>query len=436
MQTDSTYLTTIFRESSLRAVYSYKDLYQFDNLASLIIDTYPETAYSTGFKVVSESEEFYSTIMNNLGVWEVFKRASIWARLEGLSCVLLGAGGEPSTPLLPTQPIELLKIYSIPVDTDITQELIRLNDKEYHKSRLLFFKGKEVLESFGGEVGVKYCSVLDGLIDVLTKYREIPKLAIQLIKTCNQVAIGTKGLSMGIRNDILTGTTAKKSEIQARLQSLNEGRSIQDLILFDLENEQLTNTSLNLSGVEKQVEILENQLACRSGYPKHILFGDAQTTSLGSGEVAQLVQRMMWATQVSKWIDNNWTKGLETICTQMMTSLNLAEFKIEIPLALVLSAQEIAEINKLNTEVLEKLLALYPMELEEIKIFIEQHFESISLPDPINVTLTRTQPQPVPSEPSAEEVMKDSIIDDLNDLSNINQEEIDKTMFKIAQSSR
>lgn len=436
MQNDSTYLTTIFRESSVSGVYNYKDLYQYDNLVSLIVDTYPETAYSTGFKVVSESEEIYSTILNNLSVWEVFKRASIWARLEGISCVLLGAAGEPETPLQPNQTIEILKIYSIPLETDITKELIRINDKEYHRSRLLFFKGKEILESFGGEIGVKYCSVLDGLLDVLTKYREVPKLALQLIKTCNQVAIGTKGLSMGIRNDILTGSTTKRTEIQSRLQSLNEGRSVQDLILFDLENEQLTNTSLSLSGVEKQVEILENQLASRSGYPKHILFGDAQTTSLGSGEVAQLVQRMMWATQVSKWIDNNWTKGLETICTQMMTSLNLAEYKIEIPLALVLSAQEIAEINKLNTEVLEKLLALYPMELEEIKIFIEQHFESINLHDPLNVTLTRTQSQPVPSEPVSEEIKKDSIIDDLNDLSNINQEEIDKTMFKIAQESR
>lgn len=430
---DSTYLTTIFRSGSTTFITDYLTLYRHDNLVSTIIDTFPDSAYATGFKVLSDSDEFYNTALNNLRVWEVFRTAAKWSRLSGLSCVFIGASGNIRQPLKPTDNIQLLKVYSLQADTDITQQFIKIGDDEIHVSRLLFFKGKEVLSDNSGEVKSQYCSVLDGVIDVLMKYREVPTLALKLIKTCNQVVLGTKGLSAGIRNDILTNSDIKRREILSRLESLNEGRNIQELMLIDLENENIDKTALNLSGVDKQVEILENQLAIRTGYPKHILFGDAQTNSLGSGQVAQLIQRMMWATEVSKWIDNNWTEPLEKITRQLQTSLGLQDFTIEIPLALVLSDQEIGEINKLQMEVLEKLIAVYPMQAEQIKEYIEQHFNNTILPSIRNVTL---QNQVNPQNVTVPTNNQDSIIDDLNQLTVINTESVDDVMVKIGEQSK
>lgn len=430
---DSNYLTTIFRSSTTQQITDYATLYKYDNLVSTIIDTFPDTAYSTGFKIISDSEEYYSTILNNLRVWEQFKTASKWSRLHGLSCILMVASGDISKPLKESQSIQQLKIYSLSPDIDITTQTIKIGTDDVHISRLIFFKGKEVLTDASGEVKASYCSILDGLIDVLMKYREIPSLALKLIKTSNQVVLATKGLSAGIRNDILTGATVKRQEIQSRLNSLNEGRSLQELMLIDLENEQLDKTALNLSGVDRQVEVLENQLASRSGYPKHILFGDSQMSSLGSGQIAQLIQRMLWASQVSNWIDNNWTEGLEKITNQIKNSLELKNFEINIPLSLVLSEQEISEINKLQMEVLEKLLAVYPMEYQQIKEYIEQHFNSVNLPD-----ITNNRPRNVTLQPETVTVpieKKDSITDDLNQLTVITTEVVDEVMTKIGEQS-
>ena len=439
---DSNFLLTIYRDGSNQQITDYHTLYKYDNLVSTLVDTFPDSAYSTGFQVISDSEEFYHEALNNLKVWETFRTASKWARLNGLCCVLIGTSGRLDVPLKPTQNVQALKIYSLSTDTDIDTEFIKIGTEEIHRSRLLFFKGKELLSDSTGEVKTTYTSILDGLIEVLMKYREIPSLALKLIKTCNQVVLATKGLSAGIRNDILTNSNVKRKEIQSRLTSLDEGRNINSMMLIDLENETLDKTSLNISGVEKQVEVLENQLAIRSGYPKHILFGDAQMSALGSGQIAQLIQRMLWASEVSKWIDNNWTEGIEKITRQLQTSLTLRDFEINIPLALVLSDQEVAEINQKQVEILEKILAFYPMEFDQIKEYIEQHFKLINLPDVSNVTLqlqkkrqqdqlnATAEPVTVPNEE-----VKDSIYEDMNQLTVVNSQDVDQVMEKIGENS-
>jgi len=157
--------------------------------------------------------------------------------------------------------------------------------------------GHKNLTDFG-YLKVEYQSILDGIIDVLYDFRRIPSVAMKLLRTSNQVSIGTAGLSASLRNDILTKTNTAQQQLLSRLDSLNAGRDISEVLLYDKDNEAISNTSLSLAGVDSLYNILENQLAIRTDYPMTILFNRNDVNSLGNGSNAQLITRMDWASKL------------------------------------------------------------------------------------------------------------------------------------------
>jgi len=143
MNYDSKILSDLFRRYSVSVNNDYSRLYQTDALVRRIIDTYPDSAYSTGFEVKGPDSETYDSALDALGLWEVFRHASIWARLHGLCAVLMKTNGARlDTPINGT--LIGLAIYPLSHDTEPDGETIRIGTNDVHTSRLLLFKGREV----------------------------------------------------------------------------------------------------------------------------------------------------------------------------------------------------------------------------------------------------------------------------------------------------
>mgnify|MGYP001765887743 CR=1 FL=1 len=442
----SYYLTSIFRGVTPSLIYGshrynlshqalFDHLYESDGLVRKIVNLYPESAYNTGFEIESDDKEIYEGILNNLGVYETFLVASKVARLKGLSCVFIGFqdGVNLTQPANLNAPIELLKAYNIQPNTDLTTETIYIGGTEIHKSRLLFFKGHEsYLETI--EIKTVYQSVITCIYSFLCQYRQLPKQLSRLIDKSNQVALGTWGLSNALRQDVVTKTTTNRDLIEARGEAINIGRSINSTILYDKEHEVFDNISLALGGIPELCHEIKEHLALALDYPVEVIFGNS-INSLGSGSVAQLVTRMLWATQLTQWIDNHWTRNLEYLVSSLESANNLREAKVKIPLALVLSPQEKAEINKNWSDILSAIYAVYPMQYKDVKEFMEVNFQEMFIPEEVPIKIE----VPIQSDPNnqTEENIDNEIndgsgiIDYLSDLLRINGETIDDIMEKL-----
>lgn len=423
MNLDSRLLSDLFRRYSPGTVTDYQRLYLTDSLVRRIIDLYPESAYSTGFIIRGPQGKIYERALNSLGTWETFKRASIWARLNGLAAILiLTTGTRLDTPISGT--VTGLAIYPLSGDTDLTKETVIIGTDEVHKSRLLLFTGSEVLTDFG-YLKVSYRPVLDGVIEVIQEFRKIPAVALKLMRTSNQVSIGTAGLSASLRSDIMSRTTTAQQQILSRLDSINAGRDISEVILYDKDNETISNTALSLSGVGDLCDILENQLAMRTDYPKTILFNRNDVSNLGSGSNAQLVTRMEWATKLATWIDTHWTAHVEKLCDLLGRSLGLGSFDVHVPLSLILSPDEQATINKAQAETLRIIHGIYPMGSNEIREYAENNMTNLMLPELASLEQAVQPPTPDPPQ-------MDALSDNLTFLANINSAVVDVVMEKIA----
>lgn len=421
----------------------YSMLYR-DAFIRKIIDKYPNDAYNLGYKIESDDNESYTDLLNEIKVYETFRKASKYARLYGLCAIFLMVEGDEklNLPLGIVKPVGL-KIFKLFNTQDIESELIKIGNTMVHRSRLMFFTGNEVFIDHGQEVKLGYTSIIDGFLEEYDNYKPMSKVLRKLINTSNQAILGTKGLSAKLRADILNGTDLAKKELLERAKALNTGRNIQDLIVHDLENEEMKNISLSISGVPESIDKLEHLLSIRLDYPHHVIFGDSVGSTLGSGSNAQLIYRMMYADRLTQWIDNNWTENIEKICELFKNFFNLSDFEVKIPLAYVLSDDERASINKTWADTLETILKYYPMDYDQIMEFINNNFSemtidelnfdpSFDIPSTINIpqvqnTLT-TSKQDVNTDATMSSILEDA--------AKIDQTDIDQTMEDIAERSQ
>lgn len=420
----------------------YGSLYR-DDLIKTIIDKYPNDAYNIGFTIESDSSEDYTDILNGFKTYEMFRRASKFARLYGLCCLFIMVEGDTKLdePIRPTSRPVGLKLYRLYNYQDIDLEKIPIGSSLIHRSRLLFFTGKEVFIEVSQEVKMGYTSIIEGFIDEYNNYKPMSKTFNKLINTSNQVILGTKGLSAKLRADILNGTDLAKRELLERARAVNSGRSLHDIVVHDLENEAIGNVSLTLAGANEAFEKLEHLLAIRTGYPYHVIFGESVSSTLGSGTNAQLIYRMMYADRVTQWIDNNWTENIETLCNQLKIVYGLADFTISIPLGYVLSDDERATICETWSKTLSEILKSYPMDYDQIMLFINDNFPGITVeeidddfdaPMP-SVTLPGGVEEIEPTEAVNADATLTTVIENA---SIITQADIDKTMEDIAKQSQ
>lgn len=415
---------------------TYSAIYKYDSLISLIVDKYPNDAYNLGYEIESDSKELYEDYLNGIRVYETFRKASKYARLYGLCCafIMFGDNEQLNLPVRPNaQPVGL-KLYRLNLYQDIEQEVIQIGTTLVHRSRLLFFTGKEVFVEFGDEIKTGYTSILDGFLDEYQKYKPMAKIFNKLVNTSNQVILGTKGLSARLRADILNGTDLARRELLERAKAVNTGRSVQDIIVHDLENEEIKNISLSVAGVTEVFEKLEHLLAIRIDYPYHVIFGENVSSTLGSGSNAQLIYRMMYADKLTQWIDNNWTENIEKLCEFFRFSSNLSDYEVNIPLAYVLSDDEKAEIGKKMSETLEKILTYYPMDYEQIRDFINNNFPFDV--DELQFNPAFDIPVSVPNVPSTDVNTDSGLPTVLENAATITREDVDEIMEDIGKQSK
>lgn len=418
---DSNFLAKLFNQNFSVKQPNYSELYRFDGLVRKIIDLFPETAYATGFTIESPDSEYYKAATESLQVWEKFKIASKCARLYGLSCILIMSPGKLDKPIV--SGVQGLKVFALDNNVDISSEFVRIGDTDVHRSRLLFFGGVELLEN-NGEIVTKYASVLDGVIECITSYRTIHGSVAKLLQTSNQLVIGTAGLGAGIRSDILTGSNTQRDTILSRLNSIQSGRNLASIVMYDKDNEEITNVTNSLSDVDTLADTLMTVLAQHTDYPKNVLFGETTKAGIGSGQAAQLIERMIWAQKVSNWIENNWLDNIQSIMELLQNQNSLAPFEIKVPLALTMSELEKAQVLKEKALALSELSKTYPISPETVQNYLQNDIELLGSVKPT------IEPNNNPDINSAQ----DSIVSDLTKMSEISENDVDETMDRVANA--
>lgn len=431
----SSYLSSILSDFSQTTLpFSYDksrlDWLYRDGLAREIVNKYPESAYNAGVDITSDDRQNYLDFVRGLQIYEKFRDASIAARLYGLAVILIGANdGHPLVEPLAistTTEIEWLRIYNISEQTILNnRDTIYLLGDEVHKSRLLFFYGSRSFQNTV-ELNYHYDSVLASCGEVLVLYRSLSRFINALIKKGNQFTLGTEGLSSMLQQDLIRGTTTNREAIQARANALELGRNLLSTLVYDKTNESVENVSLSLTGLQEACDQLRIQLELSLDYPTGIIF-DRQISNMGSGQQAQLIQRMEWARALSNWIDNNWTRNLEYLIGILQQVYNLRDFQISVPLSMTYSALELVEINKGWSEILNSIQNYYPMTGDELKEFIENNFVDMFVPD-------RRDPRETVEESEISD--EESIGSFLTRISNITQVDVDETCERIGEFSR
>lgn len=431
----SSYLSSILSDFSQTTLpFSYDksrlDWLYRDGLAKEIVNKYPESAYNAGIDLTSDDRQTYLDLVRALQIYEKFRDASIAARLYGLSVILIGANDGQSLveplALNSTTEIEWLRIYNISEQTILNnRDTIYLLGDEVHKSRLLFFYGSRSFQNTV-ELNYQYDSVLASCGEVLVLYRSLSRFINALIKKGNQFTLGTEGLSSMLQQDLIRGTTTNREAIQARANALELGRNLLSTLVYDKSNESVENVSLSLTGLQEACDQLRIQLELSLDYPTGIIF-DRQISNMGSGQQAQLIQRMEWARALSNWIDNNWTRNIEYLIGILQQVYRLRDFQISVPLSMTYSALELVEINKGWSEILNSIQNYYPMTGDELKEFIENNFVNMFVPE-----------REDPREPVEESEISDeeSIGSFLTRISNITQVDVDETCERIGEFSR
>lgn len=428
---DSNYLINTFTglqgylSSSTDQSVSLESLYASNGLVQKIIDTYPLDAYNLGFKLIGASAERETEFLNQLGCYEVFKLASISARITGIAAVLIGyADNLPlEMPSRPNSPIRWLKAYQIDDNEPDDNGTILLGESRCHISRLLLFYGRRTFKKgTKGNLIETGEPVLKGVEELLTMYiKNIPYLPA-LIRLSNQVSLGTKGLAAAIKKDVITKTDVARQEILLRLQSLNLGRDVSNILAYDLEGEEVTVTSLSLNGITELMTETELALSFHLNYPRSKLFDRGSSVGLTTSTNAQIINRLQWATSLTSWIDNNWTKPLESLIKALgFTST------IEIPLAIQLTEIEQAELDKLNIENLQK--------LRDSGVIDDQEFRNI-VTQLTQYALVDRVLENTPSVSSPERVDSVTLSEILNGFTNIGVEDIDTVMLEIGNQSQ
>lgn len=415
---DSNFLAKLFNQNFSVKQPTYDELYRFDGLVTKIVNLYPDTAYATGFEIESPDVAYYKVATDRLQVYEKFRLASKWARLHGLSAILLISPGRLDKPF--NGNLQGLKVFALDNHIDTDSETIRIGDSDVHRTRLIYFYGVSIIESKMGEVVTKSASVLDGVIECLTTYRTIHGSIAKLLSTSNQLVIGTAGLGAGIRSDILTNSNTQRDTILSRLNSIQTGRNLASIVMYDKDNEEITNVSNSLSDVDTLAETLMTLLAQRTDYPKNVLFGETTKAGIGSGQAAQLIERMIWAQKVTVWIENNWLHGLQTILDTIQSDNTLANYEVKIPLSLTMSEIERAQTLLAKAKALTEIGKVYPVSPQTVENYLQNDIEfldTISKPDT-----------------KVETIVSDSIIDDLTKLSDISDNDIDEIMSKVANA--
>lgn len=119
----------------------YRERYERDGVAARIVEAFPNDTWRGGADLVedddpetlTEFEEQWADFAKRLKVWSVFERADVLAGLGRFAVIVIGAPGEPDTPLptnLTLDQIVYLQPYS-EADTNIAQFVLDVRNERF-----------------------------------------------------------------------------------------------------------------------------------------------------------------------------------------------------------------------------------------------------------------------------------------------------------------
>lgn len=280
-----------------------EDLHDSDEIAHRVVNIIPEEGTLKWLEhKIPSNKELVNKIVDEeerLDIRAKMTRAWSWARLYG------GAGIYMSLDdgLNPSEPIDYSKIKKIKTLTVLHKYELsagRLNDNiddnnfgkpefysvsganvengQIHHSRIIIIDGSNVSQNRYINNGYWHDSVLVKLYEVLRDFNLSYGAASSVIQDFNVSILKLKNLA-----DIIGGDD--EDLVKSRLRLMNMSKSVLGSILIDAENEDFTNLSTPLTGLDKVLDKIDKRLVTATGMPHTIILGDGATGTLsGKGE--------------------------------------------------------------------------------------------------------------------------------------------------------
>lgn len=317
---DNKQLNTLFRRSFL---------------LRKVVTLFPKDAASAGYIVKDESDKIIAT--TDTLVIRAFEETSMNARLYGKAHCILES--EKSSLLSPLSN-DLIMGYKVKIKLKRKGDYY-FTDKDVkyaHKSRVFTFIGVRTFVEDTEIDDDEYSeSVLTGLLVSVKDFLVSSQYGRKILKNLSNLTIGMKGLGMHLKSN------KGKAQISERMIAFDMNRNLDNAIAYDLENEKVEYVTQSLAQVPEFLSELKTVFVSNTEYPMDKLFNESTRSGLSSGYQNQLIVRFQWAEQVKRWSELNYHPHLNRLYNSLTPESKL---KIEIPLPLSLTDQEIAEVEE------------------------------------------------------------------------------------------
>lgn len=176
-----------------------------------------------------------------------------------------------------------------------------LNLNQIHHSRIIRIEGSELSEQQFKNNDYWHDSVITKMYEILRDYNAAYASTAHTVQDFNVSILKLKNLA-----DIIGGD--KDDLITSRLKLMNLTKSIMGSVLLDAENEEFSNMSTPLTGLESVLGKLDQRLIMATGMPHTMILGDGASGTLsGKGES----EEKNWKGMVAKEQDKTISKPLD-----------------------------------------------------------------------------------------------------------------------------
>ena len=272
-------------------------LYTENGLCRRIVELLPKHAVRRWCEIENDDDSRYTDELNRLKVRSLFREASIAARLNGGSVIVIytddsaemdqpfnleGAGSTVITGLevfdrWHARPVER---YDEGIKTG-RAEIYACSrwdgsTKNVHESRTLYFDGarctanrRKVLEGFGD-------SVLVATYEQARSFGSSLSYVESLLSFYDTGVMTLKGLAAKLAG-------GQEKDVKKRIEYMSRGKSLLNTIILD-EGESYDRRSSSLTGIPDVLDRLGNALSAASGYPVKILLGTSPAGLQATGD--------------------------------------------------------------------------------------------------------------------------------------------------------
>ena len=340
--TDLPYSSFVNLEPIKRLTYlELNTLFRRYRILRKIITLFPEKARGIGYQLLDNSGEVFQE--NDKLILKAFEEATIYARLYGKSYLVFDSLRQYEKPLGQREELTgyLVKLDLIYENDFFTER----GEIRYHKSRVLVFFGDK---NYIDDIDINYADYSDSIIQsIFESYLDFVacnKFSQFALENLSYLTVGINDLTTKIRNS--------PSEVNSRLQLINDMRKTNRILAYDKLQEDVEFISQAITGIIDIVREVKSIFASETGYTHEMLFERTQKDGLGSGMQAQLVERFKEQKINVSWVKNHQLDNYEILFERLYGS----EYKVEIPFALELTELEQAELEDKASARLERLI--------------------------------------------------------------------------------